>query len=203
MSREHSYPQLQDDWRRLVNGIKAPKKPRVRVRPATLYIELEDVLMQWRELWNSEWFGAGQDRLVTAEWTLKDVVAHVASWTVEFRTQAEILAEGADVGYRILFEEIGGPRSWNAEKVEILRSQPLDPLTREIEKETIRFQDLLFTVDVPILLAERPIGIASATAPGEPWIRSIAGLVGMRSFHDRHHMERIRDWNFSKSAGDF
>jgi hypothetical protein len=187
----------------LVNEITAPEKPRVRVRPATLYIELEDVLMQWRELWNSEWFAAGQDQLVTAEWTLKDVVAHVASWTVELRTQAEILAAGADVGYRILFEETGGPRSWSAEKVEILRPQPLDLLTKEIEKETVRFQDLLFAVEVPILLAERPIGIASAAAPGEPWIRSIAGLVGMRSFHDRHHMDRIRDWKFSKLAGDF
>ena len=203
MSREPFSRQLQNDWRDLINAVTAPTDLRLRVRPETLYIELEDMLMDWRELWTSNWFAAEQDQMITAEWTLKDVVAHVASWTVELRAQAEVLAQGIGVDYRIVFEETGGPRSWNAEKVEQRRPQSLEDLINEIEKETARFQDLLFAIDIAVLLTERPIGIVSAAAPGDHWIRSIAGLVGMRCFHDRHHIDRILQWKREKLTGEF
>jgi hypothetical protein len=202
MSRDHIDMQLQHDWYQLLGQIIAPATPPGRVRPTTLWIELEDLLIQWRELWTSDWFAADQGQLITSEWTLKDVTAHVASWAGELRAQAEILAGGTGVGYRILFDEVGGPRSWNAEKVEMRRSQSLEELISEIERETVRFQDLLFEVGIPALLTERPIGIVAAAAPGQPWIRSIAGLVEMRCFHERHHMTRIIQWKSSKLGGD-
>src|SRR5262245_18521684 len=111
MSREHIDIQLRHDWHQLLRQITAPATPPPRLRRATLWIELEDLLLQWRELWTSEWFAAEQYELITSEWTLKDVIAHVASWAGEFRSQAEILAGGNGVGYRIRFDEIGGPRS--------------------------------------------------------------------------------------------
>src|SRR5262245_20633918 len=120
----------------------------------------------------------------------------------EFRSQAEILAGGNEVGYRILFDEIWGPRSENAENFEMRRSQSLEELVGEIERETVRFQDLLFEVGIPALLTERPTGIAATAAPGQPWIRSIAGLVEMRCFHERHHMTRIIQWRRAKLGGD-
>jgi hypothetical protein len=202
MSRDHIDKQLQHDWYQLLGQIIAPATPPLRLRPATLWIQLEDLLLQWRELWTSEWFAADQGQLITSEWTLKDVTAHVASWAGELRAQAEILAGGAGVGYQILFDEIGGPRSWNAERVEMRRSRSLEELVSEIEGETVRFQDLLYKVDLLALSTERPIGIAATAAP-EPWIRSIAGLVDMRCFHDRHHMNRIIQWKRAKLRGDF
>jgi hypothetical protein len=202
MSRQSIDMQLQHDWNEFLRHIIAPAKPSIRLRPATLWIQLEDLLFEWRELWTSEWFAANQGGLITSEWTLKDLTAHVASWAGELRTQAEILAGGAAVGYRILFEDIGGPRSWNAEKVEMRRSQSLEELVGEIERETVRFQDLLYEVDIPTLSTERPIGIAPAAAPGQPWIRSIAGLVEMRCIHERHHMTRIIQWKRAKLGGD-
>jgi len=202
MSRDHIDMQLHQDWYQLLGQIIAPATPPLRLRPPTLWIQLEDLLLQWRELWTSEWFAADQGQLITSEWTLKDLIAHVASWAGEFRSQAEILAGGNGVGYRILFDEVGGPRSWNAEKVEMRRSQSLEELVSEIDRETVRFQDLLFEVDIPALLTERPIGIAAAAAPGQPWIRSIAGLVEMRCFHERHHMNRIIQWKRTKLGGD-
>jgi hypothetical protein len=69
------------------------------------------------------------------------------------------------------------------------------------ERETVRFQDLLFEVDIPALLTEHPIGIAPTAAPGQPWIRSIAGLVEMRCIHERHHMNRIIQWKRAKFGG--
>jgi len=203
MSHDHIDMQLQQDWYHLLNQIISPANPPIRLRPATLWIQLEDLLLQWRELWTSEWFAANQDQMITSEWTLKDVIAHVASWAGEIRAQAEILAGGTGVGYQILFDEIGGPRSWNAEKVAMRRSQSLEELVREIERETVRFQDLLYAVDIPGLLTDRPIGIAATAAPGRPWIRSIGGLVDMRCFHDRHHMNRIIQWKRAKLGGDF
>src|SRR5215510_11087498 len=148
MSRQRIDMQLQHDWNELLRNIIAPAKPSIHLSPATLSIQLEDLLLQWRELWTSEWFAANQGQMITSEWTLKDVIAHVASWAGELRTQAEILAGGAGVGYQILFDEIGGPRSWNAEKVEMRRSQSLEELVGEIERETVRFQDLLFEVGI-------------------------------------------------------
>jgi hypothetical protein len=202
MSSDRIDMQLQHDWHQLLGQITAPAKPSIRLRPATLWIQLEDLLLQWRELWTSEWFAADQGELITSEWTLKDLMAHVGSWAVEFRSQAGILAAGMGVGYQILFDEIGGPRSWNPEKVAIRRSQSLDELVGEIERETVRFQDLLYEIDIPTLITERPIGIAPTGAPGQPWIRSIAGLVDMRCFHDRHHMNRIIQWKRARLSGD-
>src|SRR5262245_28836157 len=202
MSRQRIDKLLRHDWNQFLGYIIAPTKPSIRSTPATLWIHLEDLLLQWREVWSSEWFAANQSELITSEWTLKDLTAHVASWAGELRAQAEILAGGTGVGYQILFDEIGGPRSWNAEKIAMRRSQLLEELVREIERETVRLQDLLYAVDIPGLLTDRPIGIASTTAPGKPWIRSIAGLVEMRCFHDRHHMNRIGQWKRSKFGGD-
>ena len=194
---------LQSAWQQLLEqaGALAPSRSPIRVRPVTLCIELEDLLAEWRELWNSKWFAGELYELITSEWTLKDVIAHVASWSTEMRAQAEILGKGSAVGYRILFEKVGGPRSWNAEQVALRRSQPLEKLIGEIERETARFQDLLLTVEQPLLFVERPIGIAMA-ATGEPWIRSVAGIVEMRCFHDRMHLHRIRQWRLGRSIGE-
>ncbi len=202
MPRNHIAAQLQHDWQRLVGQITAPVNPTIRLTPATLWIALEDLLMQWRELWSCEWFAAVKDQLINSKWTLKDLMAHVASWTGELRAQAEILAGGTGVGYQILFDEIGGPRSWNAEKVELRRSRLLEEVIGEIERETVRFQDLLFEVDIHTLLREHPIGIRRTGAPVQTWIVSIAGLVDMRCIHERHHMNRIIEWKRAKLGGD-
>ena len=126
----------------------------------------------------------------------------MASWSAEMRAQAEILAKASEVPYRILFERVGGPRTWNAEQVSLRREHSLDALIREIKNETALLQNLLYNVERPILFFERPIGIAMAAAPDEPWIRSIAGIVEMRCFHDRLHISRIRDWQRRKLGGE-
>jgi hypothetical protein len=192
--------ELSRNWHGLLEQTKVlvASTPPIRVRPATLYMELEDLLAEWRELWNSEWFIPELDHSVTSEWTLKDVIAHVASWTAEMRIQSEILASGSDVPYQILFEKTGGPKAWNAEQVQLRRMRSAEALTGEIERETARLQDLLFKVEQPILAFKRPIGIAMAASPAEPWIRSIAGIAELRCFHDRHHLGRIREWNRNK-----
>jgi len=194
---------LQSAWQQLLEQASAltPSRSTIRVRPVTLCIELEDLLAEWREVWNSEWFASELDELITSEWTLKDIIAHVASWSTEMRTQAGILAKGSAVGYQILFEKVGGPRSWNAEQVALRRSQPVEELIGEIERETARFQDLLYAVEQPILFVERPIGIAMP-GTGEPWIRSIAGIVEMRCFHDRMHLHRIRQRRLGRPIGE-
>src|SRR5262245_57139941 len=196
--------ELQQAWHQLLEQttVLVGSVPTIRVRPATLCTELEDLLAEWREIWSSDWFGPERDRLVTSEWTLKDVVADVASWSAEMRAQAEILAKASEVPYRILFERVGGPRIWNAEQVSLRREHSLDALIREVKNETAYLQSLLYNVERPILVCERPICIAMAAAPHEPWIRSIAGIVEMRCFHDRLHISRIRDWQRRKLGGE-
>jgi hypothetical protein len=76
-------------------------------------------------------------------------------------------------------------------------------LRAELERETLRLQDLLFEVGQPTLFVERPIGIAFATAADRPWIRSIAGIVEMRCFHDRLHIRCIREWRHKNLIGEF
>ena len=202
MSHQHIEMLLQQDWNQLLRHYSAPFRPSISLRPASLWIHLEDLLLEWREVWSSDWFAANQNKLITSEWTLKDLTAHIASWAGELRAQAEILAGDAGVSYQILFDEIGGPRSWNAETVAVHRSQSLEELVGEIEHETVRFQDLLYEIDVPTLVTEHPIGIAPTGAPEKPWIRSIAGLVEMRCIHERHHMNRIIQWKREEFGGD-
>ena len=196
--------ELQEAWHQLLEqtSVLVDSVPTIRVRPATLCIELDDLLSEWREIWSSDWFGSKRDRLVTSEWTLKDVVAHVASWSAEMRAQAEILAKGSEVPYRILFEKVGGPRTWNAEHVSLRRAHSLDALIREIEDETALLEDLLYKVALPILFFERQIGIAMSAAPNEPWVRSLAGVVEMRCYHDRYHISRIREWKRQNLGGE-
>src|SRR5262249_10888134 len=145
--------ELQQGWQQLLEQTSdlAGSVPAVRVRPVTLCIELDDLLMGWREIWGSEGVGSGRGRLVPSRWALKDVVAHVASWSAEMRAQAEILAKASEVPYRILFERVGGPRIWNAEQVSLRREHSLDALIREIKNETALLQNLLYNVERPIL----------------------------------------------------
>src|SRR5438093_7719210 len=77
--------ELRKAWHQLLEqtSVVIGPVPRPRVRHVTLCAELEDLLAAWREIWSSDWFGSERDRLVTSEWTLKDVVAHVASWSAE------------------------------------------------------------------------------------------------------------------------
>ncbi len=205
MARQTIYTGLRADWRELLEQASAltVSAPQIRVRSITLSIELEDVLAEWRELWSAPWFARELDQLITSEWTLKDVVAHIGSWSTEFRVQAEKLAAGSEFESLILFEQPGGPRAWNAEQVAQRRMQPIDALIGEVERETGRLQDLLLQLESSVLLVERPIGIAAATTPNGPWIRSLAGLIKMRCFHDRHHIGRIREWQRSKFTGEF
>ena len=65
LRQEHNIGiELQRDWQELLKqtSVLAGSMPSVRVRAATLCIELEDLLADWREIWSSEWFVSERDR---------------------------------------------------------------------------------------------------------------------------------------------
>ena len=88
--------QLEQEWRELLGGL--PAEPRalrlVPPRAASLFAELEDVRATWAELRHAIPLEKYADRFITTGWTVKELLAHMASWATEFRHEVETVARG-------------------------------------------------------------------------------------------------------------
>ena len=97
MGREEGL--LQDAWQELVENqadrpspLSLPPDRRMALSQTALFAQLEEVLEAWRALRgrvNEDLSG----RYVNAAWTLKDLLAHLASWAREFRVEVETTVE--------------------------------------------------------------------------------------------------------------
>jgi len=155
-----------------------------------LFAELEDVRRSWHDLRHAANTADHSQRLITSQWTLRDLLSHVASWAREFREEAEVsLADGA-FDYEIYFEPRVGPTEWNHARVAERRKQSLNDIFEELDAEARGLQDI-------VLRASREQLYRSAVFPlvvgaeRQPLVRSLAELAGARCFHDRHHLLRI------------
>jgi mycothiol maleylpyruvate isomerase-like protein len=170
-----------------------------RIRPAVVFAELEDTLVAWQELRASAWVHEAQDKLITSEWTLKDLLAHIASWETEFVNQIETALRRADFDYTIIFSPKAGPKEWNDQQVGRRRERTLDENFDEIESGTRRLQDLALELPADIFSTPRPFPIAFDSDPRTPWTLSAAQMMLTKCMHDRHHLARIE--NFRSSIG--
>lgn len=191
--------QLAAEWAALGKALapSLPGNPRALlagpVRGTLLFAELEDVRRAWEEMRRSPGIRAEAGRLVTSRWTLRDLLAHVASWASEFRGEAETILGGGTIGYEIYFHPGAGPTEWNHARVAERKSQTLGELFGELDVATRRLQELVLRAPADRLSAAAKfapvIGVEHA-----PLVRSLAELAGARCFHDRHHMGRITEW---------
>jgi len=169
----------------------------VRIRPTVVFAELEDTLANWQELRASAWVGEAQDQLITSEWTLKNLLAHVASWETEFVNQIQTALRRAEFDYTIVFSPKVGPKEWNDEQVGRRREHTLDEIFDEIESGTRRLQDLALELPQDIFSTPRAFPIAFDSDPRTPWILSAAQMMLTKCMHDRHHLARIENFRSS------
>ncbi len=206
MRKQEVLAQLEQDWRQLLAWSPAEIPPlpvslsEVARRPPSaieLFAEIEDVRMEWRELAAPELgrkLGPLAGRLITPQWTLKDLVSHLASWAREFRSEAETVAQGAQFEYQIPCTPRVGPTAWNHAEVEKRRAQTLAGALQEIDTESRRLQDVVLALPAAQLVATADFPAMMMEEPPRPVWRSIVECVMMKCGHERHHLARIHAW---------
>jgi hypothetical protein len=197
------YEQLQQDWLELLRNSSAEQEDisdwsfverRLgSASPTLLFAQLEDVRSYWKELLDPSRLEPYVDRFISPAWTVKDLVAHVASWSCELRQQVETVAKGETITRGIPYAlSVIGPNEWNEVEVEKRRPVKIGRILEEFEKETILMQDLVLDLPEQKLHDEKAFGLAPSGDPSALWKGTIAQVVLLKCGHDRYHMEHIR-----------
>ena len=218
MPESRVHEQLGTEWQELLAGL--PPEPvassrwllgpfRYRhsgmARPTVLFAELEDVRAAWNELRASGHLKEYSRRFITPEWTLKDLLAHLASWAREFRQEVETAARGESFDYVIPFAmSVNGPNQWNQVEVEVRKAEPLDAILDEYDAETRRLQALVLELPQELFLTEAEFPLAPTGDPAALWKGASAQIVLAKCEHDRYHFGRIHQWlaSLEASPGD-
>ena len=164
-----------------------------RITRPLLWAELEDVRLAFAEVHAALDEESKADVLATTLWSLKDLVAHLASWATEFRRQIETAAAGAAFDYLITFTPRVGPTEWNARELDRRRAMSLDDRFRELDAATAQMQELALTLPDDVLFRTAELPQTPDGLPEHRWRARLADLMLMKCFHDRYHLERIRD----------
>jgi hypothetical protein len=191
---------LELEWRSLVEAIEAPARgpldlPEERRMPlsrAALLAQLEEVREEWKSLQGlvDEETAA---RFANAAWTLKDLLAHLASWAREFRSEVEASSRQETFDYSIPFAmSVLGPNQWNEREVLARKDRRLEAIFREFDEETNRLQDLVIEMEEALLYGPAPFPLAPSGNPAERLLLPPAFLVSGKCLHDRHHFAQIR-----------
>ena len=218
MPESRIHEQLGTEWQELLAGLSSGEegsaqwseapfrfRPAGMARPTVLFAELEDVRTAWSGLHASGELEKFADRYLTPDWTLKDLLAHLASWAREFRQEVEMAARGESFDYAIPYAmNVVGPNQWNQVEVEKRRAATLEEILREYEDETRRLQDLVLELPQESLLAEAEFPLAPTGDPAALWKGACAQIVLAKCMHDRYHFGRIQQWlaSLEASPGD-
>ena len=190
--------QLEREWEQALDRLSAfVSRPRRRGPPDVTVIvaELEDVRLQWAELRASGVLAQYAGRYITAEWTLRDLLAHMASWSTEFDREVETVARGERFDYAIPFAmSVMGPNQWNQVEVDRRRERSLDEILDEFESRLRRLEEQVLALPPETLYAEAQFPMAPTGDPAARSRGSIAQITLVRCGHDRYHLERIRQF---------
>jgi hypothetical protein len=200
------YNNLQDEWKSLTDSDSSGAMDdldwsfihdQLRTpRASILFAELEETRELWRELLDMIELESYSERFITSAWTLKDLVAHITSWAVELRSQAEAAAQGQSFDYAIPYAlSIVGPNEWNRIEVEKRRNLSLAELLQELNQQSVNLEDLVLELSEEELHAERRFAMAPNGDPSTRWKGTIGQIVLMKCSHERYHLDRIRQWH--------
>jgi hypothetical protein len=191
---------LEREWRALLETVTAPAQSPLDLPPerrmplsrTALLAQLEEVRDEWRSLQSSvDEERAG--RFANAGWTLKELLAHLASWAKEFRKQIETVSRGDSFDYTIPFAmSILGPNQWNQREVEARRERSLDEIFLEFDEETVKLADLVVAMEEPVLYRPTPFPAAPSGSPTERLEAPPVLVISGKCLHDRYHFAQIR-----------
>jgi hypothetical protein len=191
--------QLEQDWRAAVASLPAGGRqsaewlrttpPPVPSSPAALFAELEETRRAWQELreWNA--LREHAESKVNPGWTYRELLAHLASWGVEFQRQMETAAAGRAFDYEIPFQPKVGPTEWNASEVAKRRGMSLDEIFDQFDAAFAVSQELVLTLRPEQLLATMRFPIRMGP---EPLVGNIPRIVAMKCWHNHYHFAQIR-----------
>jgi len=190
---------LELEWRSLEaiadpgrSPLDLPPDRRMAVSRVALLAQLEEVREEWKSLQGLIDEGMS-GRFANAAWTLKDLLAHLASWAREFGSEVATVAREERFDYAIPFAmSILGPNQWNEREVQARRERTLEEIFREFDEETNRLQDLVVEIDEPVLYQPAPFPLAPSGNPQERLPVPPAFLVSGKCLHDRYHFAQIR-----------
>jgi mycothiol maleylpyruvate isomerase-like protein len=192
---------LTDEWQAFVAaartnpplGATTVEARGARITRPVLWAELEDVRLAFAEVHAALDDVSKADVLATTRWSVKDLVAHIASWAAEFRRQIETAAAGEAFDYLITFTPRVGPTEWNARELDRRRAMSLDDRFHEFDAETARIQELALALPDDVLFMTAELPQTPDGLPEHRWRTRLADLMLMKCFHDRYHLDRIRD----------
>lgn len=188
------------DWRSLLDAVAVsrwslfdlPPDRRLAVSRVALLAQLEEVREEWNALRGliDEELGS---RFANASWTVKDLLAHLASWAREFGSEIAAVSRKESFDYAIPFAmTVRGPNQWNEREVQARRERTLEQIFREFDEETARLQDLVMEMEEPALYELAPFPLAPSGNPEERLPMPPAFLVSGKCLHDRYHFAQIR-----------
>ena len=164
-----------------------------RITRPVLWAELEDVRLAFAELHAALDEESKADALATTLWSVKDVVAHLASWATEFKRQIETVAARAAFDYLITFTPRVGPTEWNARELDRRRAMSLDDRFRELDAATVRIQELALSLPDDLLFTAAELPQTPDGRPESRWRTRLADLMLMKCWHDRYHLDRLQE----------
>ena len=189
------------DWKALVGGLESrpdgnplavPPHRRVPLRSAALFAELESVRLAWNEI-RSAPLSDHANRYVNADWNLRALLAHLASWARKFRSEVETVFCGETFDYAIPFAlSVMGPTQWNEEQVDARRERSLEEILDELDSETVRVQELVLEMPEEVLNKSTTFPEAPSGDPEVRWRGTAALVVLAKCRHDRYHIAQIR-----------
>ena len=162
-----------------------------RITRPVLWAELEDVRLAFAERHAALEDESKADALATTHWSVKDLVAHLASWATEFARQIETVAARVPFDYLITFTPRVGPTEWNARELERRRAMSLDDRFRELDAATARIQDLALSLSDDLLFTAAELPQTPDGRPENRWRTRLADLMLMKCWHDRYHLDRV------------
>jgi hypothetical protein len=191
---------LELEWRSLLEAIAvsgrspldlAPER-RMAVSRVALLAQLEEVREEWKSLQSL----IDEDlasRFANAAWTLKDLLAHLASWAREFRSEIAVASRQESFDYAIPFAmSVLGPNRWNEREVRARKERSLEDIFQEFDEETARLEGLVIEMEEPVLYQPAPFPLAPSGNPAERLPVPPAFLVSGKCLHDRYHFAQIR-----------
>ena len=190
---------LNDEWQTFVDAgqpnpdlvVTTVEARGNRITRPMLWAELEDVRLAFAELHAALDEESKADVLATTLWSVKDVVAHLASWATEFTRQIETVAARAAFDYLITFTPRVGPTEWNARELDRRRAMSLDDRFRELDAATARIQELALSLSDEVLFTAAELPQTPDGRPENRWRTRLADLMLMKCWHDRYHLERV------------
>jgi len=190
---------LEREWRSLLEAIAAGRSPldlppdrRAAVSRVALLAQLEEVREEWSSLRTIVDEGTAA-RFANAAWTLKDLLAHLASWAREFTHEVAAVSRNEGFDYAIPYAmSVLGPNAWNEREVVARKERSLDEIFREFDEETERLQDHVAAMDEAILYQPAAFPLAPSGRPEERLFLPPSFLVSGKCLHDRYHFAQIR-----------